>query len=95
VNKFSLGRIVATPPALRVLEESGQGPHEFLHRHLTGDWGIVNQNDQRANEEALHTGTRLLSAYQTKLGVKIWLITEAVGDDGRRASTCILLPEDY
>jgi hypothetical protein len=95
MNKFSLGRIVATLPALRALEESRQGPREFLHRHLTGDWGIVSQDNPRANEEALHTGARLLSVDQTQLGVKIWLITEAVGDDGRRASTCILLPEDH
>ena len=26
---------------------------------------------------------------------KIWAITDAAGDDGRRASTCILLPGDY
>jgi hypothetical protein len=28
-------------------------------------------------------------------GVKIWIITEAAGDDGNRASTCILLPDEY
>ena len=62
---------------------------------MIGDWGIVSLDDQRANEEALQSGARLLSAYETTLGVKIWVITEATGDDGRRASTCVLLPEDY
>ncbi len=28
-------------------------------------------------------------------GVKIWVITEAVNDEGNRSSTCILLPEEY
>ena len=40
-------------------------------------------------------GSRILSAYRTLKGVKIWIITEAVGDDGRRASTCLLLPDKY
>ena len=62
---------------------------------MIGHWGAVSPNDQRANEEALQTGARLLSAYETTLGVKIWVMTEAAGDDGRRASTCVLLPEDY
>ena len=95
MNKFSLGQIVATPAALDALEESGQMPDAFLRRHVTGDWGIVSPDDQRANEEALQSGARLLSAYETTLGLKIWVITEAAGDDGRRASTCLLLPEDY
>jgi hypothetical protein len=95
MHKFSLGQIVATPGALSALEESRQAPGAFLQRHRNGDWGIVNADDRRANEEALQTGARLLSAYKTTLGRKIWVITEAAGDDGRRASACLLLPEDY
>ena len=95
MNKFSLGQIVATPAVLGALEDSGQRSDEFLNRHVIGDWGIVSPDDRRANEEALQSGARLLSAYETTLGSKIWVITEAAGDDGRRASTCVLLPEDY
>jgi hypothetical protein len=95
MQKFRLGQIVATPAAVSALEEAGQRPEAFLHRHQTGDWEMVNPDDRHANDEALRTGARLHSAYETTLGVKIWVITEAVADDGRRASTCILLPEDY
>jgi hypothetical protein len=35
-------------------------------------------------------GFRLLSAYRTRAGEKLWVITEA-----DRSSTCILLPEEY
>jgi hypothetical protein len=28
-------------------------------------------------------------------GTKFWVITEAVGDDGRRAATTVLLPDEY
>jgi len=93
--KFDLGQIVATPAALRALEESGQEPGFFLDRHVIGDWGEVNEEDKRLNDQALVDGSRLLSAYTALLGTKIWIITEAVGDDGRRAATTILLPSQY
>jgi hypothetical protein len=39
VARFELGTVVSTPGALQALEEAGQLPHEFLHRHSVGDWG--------------------------------------------------------
>lgn len=93
--KFDLGQTLATPGALRVLEESGQSPAFFLDRHVQGDWGQVNEEDKRANDQALVDGSRLLSAYRTLKGVKIWIITEATDDEGRRASSTILKPEEY
>ena len=67
----------------------------FLNRHITGDWGDLDDEDKRLNDEALKDGSRLLSAYTLKSGARIWVITEAVSDDGKRASTCVLLPENY
>ncbi len=93
--RFDLGRVVATPEALRVLEASGRMPHELLHRHVRGDWGDLSDGDREANEEALRHGSRILSAYIISSGRKIWIITEAVNDQGQRASTTILLPEEY
>ena len=51
--KFPLGQIVATPGALRALEESGQLPEEFINRHAQGDWGELCAEDIEANERAL------------------------------------------
>jgi len=93
--KFQLGRLLATPGALRVLEESGQSPAFFLNRHIQGDWGEVCDEDKRANDQALVDGSRILSAYTTLLGAKIWIITEAADDEGHRASTTILRPDEY
>lgn len=71
-------------------------PSEVLSRHVCGNWGeALCDEDKERNEEALKDGSRLLSAYRLKTGTKIWLITEAVGDDGLRAATTILLPEEY
>ena len=88
--KFPLGQIVATPAAIEAMAESGQTPQFFLDRHVSGDWGQVDAEDWQSNDEALKDGTRLLSAYTTLKGRKLWVITE-----WDRSSTTILLPEDY
>ncbi len=88
--KFPVGRVVATPGALATLEQAGQNPIEFLDRHVTGDWGEVGQEDWAENEFSLREGFRLLSAYSTKDGEKLWIITER-----DRSVTTILLPGEY
>lgn len=93
--RFMLGRILATPGALEQLEVAGQSPAALLERHRRGDWGDVSEDDQECNESALVDGSRILSAYATPTGRSIWIITEAEDDRGRRASTTILLPEEY
>lgn len=93
--KFNLGRLLATPGALSALEQSGQSPTEFLNRHANGDWGDVCPEDAAFNDASLVDGSRLLSAYHTKTNGKLWVITEATDDDGRRCATTILLPEEY
>lgn len=93
--KFSLGQVVATPAALEALEESGQQPWDFLARHVRGYWGDLCDDDKLLNEEGLTDGSRLLSAYQTAKGERLWIITDAADDFGTRCVTTILLPTDY
>ncbi len=87
---FSLGRIVATPGALQALEASGESADVFLARHQQGDWGEIPAEDAAENRLSLEKGFRILSAYRTAKGEKLWVITEA-----DRSSTCVLLPEEY
>lgn len=94
-TKFSPGHVVATPGALDALAESGQDADFFIHMHLSGNWGEVDAEDQKANNQALIDGSRLLSSYRTLKGVVIWVLTEAEGDDGQRASTCLTTPDEY
>jgi len=89
-QRFPLGQIVATPGALAAFERNGQQPIEFLTRHVTGDWGDLDEEDKRANDHAVTHGERVLSAYSLGDRTKIWVITEA-----DRASTAMLLPEEY
>ncbi len=87
---FRLGQVVATPGAIRGLKEAGQCPWDFLARHASGDWGDLDEEDRHLNDEAVQDGSRILSAYQTAKGEKIWVITEA-----DRSVTTILLPSSY
>ena len=93
--KFRPGQVVATPGALDALAASGQTFDFFLEKHLSGDWGEVDAEDQKANDQALLDGGRLLSSYRTLRGITIWVLTEAEGDGGLRASTCLTTPGEY
>jgi hypothetical protein len=85
---FPLGRLLATPGALREVPEPEI--RVALHRHARGDWGEVGEEDRIANDVAVTDGERVLSAYVTDGGVRFWVITEA-----DRSATTVLLPEEY
>ena len=87
-QKFDLGQVFITAAANEVLERIEI--LAALERHLIGDWGDLEREDRQANDQALLDGTRLLSAYTDRWGVKYWVITE-----WDRSVTTILLPSDY
>ena len=89
-SKFSLGQVVATPRALEALDAVQRPAIELLNRHVTGDWGDLDDEDKQANDRALLDGGRLLSAYLLRQNTKIWIISEA-----DRSATTILLPKEY
>jgi hypothetical protein len=84
-----LGKVVATPGALKLLGKSGGHPFDLLVRHATGDWGDLCAFDRHQNQIALRDGYRVLSSYKVPAG-RVWIITEA-----NRSVTTILLPEEY
>jgi hypothetical protein len=88
--RFALGQTFITPGAQEALDISGETPLRFLQRHASADWGELSEEDAQENERSLREGFRLLSAYRTAKGQKIWIITEA-----GRSSTTILLPSEY
>lgn len=89
-TRFPAGQVIATPGALAALEDAGESPSIFLKRHLTVDWGEVDDRDRRENELSVVQGFRLLSAYTLSNGTKLWIITEA-----DRSATTLLLPSEY
>jgi len=86
---FPLGRVLATPGALKLLSEAGEDAFGYLARHAAGDWGELCAFDCRQNEVALQDGYRVFSSYDVSAG-RVWIITEA-----DRSMTTILLPEEY
>ena len=86
--KFQIGGLVGTANALVSIPT----PEILvaLRRHVSGDWGELDEHDRQENEFSLTRHLRLLSAYRSTLGVKFWIITEA-----DRSVTTVLLPEDY
>lgn len=85
---FSSPRIVMTPGAHRALR--GEDISLYLERHFQGDWGEVDADDASTNNESIKTQGMILSAYRSKKGERIWVIT----DPGHEVTT-ILLPEEY
>lgn len=90
---FSLGNIVATPAALRLIEQHGASIPQLLNGHQTGDWHELCKEDRDANWRAAFGGERVLSTYDIG-GVNhpatVWIITE-----WDRSVTTILRPQDY
>ena len=92
---FPLGRVVMTTNLQAKLQGADPACWEaeligLISCHVSGDWGDLNEEDKRQNDQALDRGFRIFSAYETGSGVKIWIITEA-----DRSVTTVLLPEDY
>ncbi len=90
MGPLPLGRVLATPGALKVLSDAGEDPFGHLARHASGDWGELDAHDRRENRRSLKHGWRVLSSYTVGEG-RVWVvITEA-----DRSVTTILLPDEY
>lgn len=86
---FSLGRILATPALLEHFEKHQIIASDYLSRHVTGDFGELDEEDKAENQLSIKQGFRILSAY-TIAGERIWIITEA-----DRSVTTLLFPSEY
>ncbi len=89
---FKLGRIVATPGAMREFIQAQMT--KCLDRHHAGDWGDLDAEDTASNDADVSGGGRLLSSYvidnEAAHEHKLWVITEA-----DRSVTTLLLPSEY
>ncbi len=85
---FPLGEVRTTLGALETL--SMWDILSSLDRHNSGDWGNVCEHDRLENNRALDTDGRLFSVYDSKEGIRFWIITEA-----DRNVTTVLLPIEY
>lgn len=86
---FEPGHITATPGALDLLTKFNIDSRDLLRRHLTGDWGLLSEQDAKENELSIQHGFRIWSSYPVG-DDKVWVITEA-----DRSATTLLLPSEY
>ncbi|EAS1759751.1 hypothetical protein BH012_10000 [Salmonella enterica] len=85
---FSAGEIYASI-GIQALMAQGYDFTPFLERHLSGDWGDVDEDDALTNHyAATHSGRMLLSLYDLTSDIFICILT----DLGR---TTIMLPSEY
>jgi hypothetical protein len=74
-TRFTLGQTFITPGAEEALQIAGQTEIEFLRRHMSCDWGSeLSDEDVQENELSLREGFRLLSAYRTGKGQKLYVM---------------------
>jgi len=79
----------------RVVKTRGadEFPEDFLmrclERHANQDWGDLDEEDKRTNDDAVKHGGRVLSSYELR-GDKLWIITEA-----DRSVNTLLTPDEY
>lgn len=88
IARFPTGKFRITPAADCALSQTDT--LVGLIRHLSCDWGELNEHDWRQNDAALKNGSSLLSRYVTPEGTVFWIITEH-----DRSATTILLPNDH
>ena len=86
--KLRMGRLVVTSGVLDAL--TSDEIVRALVRHLSGDWGNLDEDDWKRNDESLDSGGRLLSRYLALDGTKFWITTEY-----DRSATTIFLPGEY
>lgn len=90
-KKFDLGTVVMTSTLKHEFGDNQVAEvTKALTRHQSGDWGDVDEHDRYVNEQALETGSRIMSVYQSIEGKRFYVITE-----WDRSVTTLLLPEDY
>ncbi|MEF8758333.1 MAG: hypothetical protein V5B36_00975 [Candidatus Accumulibacter sp. UW25] len=86
---FNVGQLYGTPGAMAHLEKNKVNYFLLFGRHISCDWGDLDEQDKQANEDALKNGGRLFSAYQVA-DETVYVITEA-----DRSCTTMLLADEY
>ncbi len=89
--KFKIGQLAATAGVDALVKQGRLDPTSYLRRHVSGDWGDVDEAERQQNDAALASGdSRLFSVYRIAPDLNLWIITE-----WDRSVTTMLLPGEY
>ena len=86
---FEGGWVSISQNALMALGLAGEDFRALLALHLTGDWGIVTEEEKMLNDLAVEHGELIRSIYRLPSGVEIYVTTT---ED--RESTILELPDE-
>lgn len=93
-SHFSLGQVFATPAVLAHLEKHALYPSALLGPHCHGEYGELDDEGRKANDDALIQGGRILSVYVVE-SKRICVLTEAADEVGDRHATILSLEREY
>lgn len=93
---FNMGQVLITRGISETVGESERFAAEVvlaLHRFAMKDWGDLDAEDIKANEEELNNpdDLYLLAAYRTSKG-RIWIITNRISEKAGDNATTVLFP---
>ena len=93
-TRFHLGETVVTTDARAALRRADQLAAVFLDRHIGCDWGLVDPDTARQNDQAIdpntgHYGEVVQSMYETAAGDRVCVVT-----DPSRSATTVCIPEE-
>ena len=88
MSRLKMGQLVVTRGAMESLTTNDI--LRSLTRHLSEDWGELDEHDWIVNEDAMELGGRVMSRYFSEKGTVFWIATECDG-----SATTIFLPGEY
>ncbi len=86
-TRFQYGEIKVQRSVLSVVSEFEVD--DFLERHLSGDWGLVEPIDELLNDRALRNGEDIFSVFRSESRELCLVVT-----DGNRDTTYVALKDD-
>jgi hypothetical protein len=84
---FDLGQVVTTRSIADSVDPSKIA--SMIRNHITGDFGVLENEDIDSNKQAIEQGERVLSAYMVQ-GQKVYVVTE-----WDRSCTTVLYADEY
>ena len=95
---FNMGQVVVTKSINDLMAAEQKFAVEVtvaLQRYAVKDWGNLDEEDKRVNEEALKYPDDLyvMGAYDTSKG-KIWIITNRISEKAGDNATTVCFPDE-
>lgn len=88
--RFHPGVVLISPGAESEFLLSAETPQSLLARHVSGDWGELDEQDCESNERAVPSRGYLLSVYRLSSCKKVYIKTEP-----GHGTTTIYLPSEH